>query len=408
MNAQLQITKDKAEESDRLKSAFLANMSHEIRTPMNGILGFTDLLKTPNLTPENQTKYIDIIQKSGNRLLNIINDLIDVSKVESGQVEASISKSNINNRLEYIYNFFKPEVEAKKMQLLVNYGLSKNESIIKTDREKFYAIITNLVKNSIKYSNSGTIEFGYEKKGEFLEFYVKDTGIGIAEKHHTSIFDRFIQTDTSLSSGYEGAGLGLAISKAYVEMLGGNIWVKSEQGKGSEFYFTIPYNYVKEEKITINNLEIEAPETDDELLNLKTLIVEDDEVSEFLITNAITTFSKEILTAENGLLAIDKCRKNPDIDLILMDMRMPFMDGYEATREIRKFNKDVIIIAQTAFGMSGDREKTLAAGCNDYIAKPVNSVQLKNIVKNQLKKKNIINSQNKTITKIILKNSVII
>jgi len=165
--------KDKAEESDRLKSAFLANMSHEIRTPMNGILGFSDLLKTPKLSGEQQTQYIDIIQKSGTRMLNIINDLIDISKVESGLVVTSISNTNINDQLEYIFTFFKPEVERKNMQLFVNTSLDKKDSIIKTDREKLYAIIINLVKNAIKYSNSGTIIFGYEKKDNYLEFYVK-------------------------------------------------------------------------------------------------------------------------------------------------------------------------------------------------------------------------------------------
>jgi signal transduction histidine kinase/CheY-like chemotaxis protein len=379
--------KDKAEESDRLKSAFLANMSHEIRTPMNGILGFSDLLKTPKLSGEQQTQYIDIIQKSGTRMLNIINDLIDISKVESGLVVTSISNTNINDQLEYIFTFFKPEVERKNMQLFVNTSLDKKDSIIKTDREKLYAIIINLVKNAIKYSNSGTIIFGYEKKDNYLEFYVKDTGIGIPEKYHESIFNRFVQTNSSLSSGYEGAGLGLAITKAYVEILEGKIWVESEEEKGSIFYFTIPYNHDTEKK-TIIETPIEQICEREQIKNLKILIVEDDMASELLVEAAVKEFSKEILVAKNGIEAVKKCQDNLDIDLILMDMRMPEMDGYEATKQIRKFNKNVIIIAQTAFALSNDREKTINVGCNDYIMKPINQVQLKNLITTLINNKN--------------------
>jgi len=379
LNQQLIEAKEKAEESDRLKSAFLANMSHEIRTPMNGILGFADLLKTPELTGEQQTKYIEIIQKSGVRMLNIINDLIDISKVESGLVTTSITETNINEQIESIYTFFKPEAEKKNMILSFKNTLSKKDCIINTDQEKFYAILINLVKNAIKYSNSGNIAFGYEKKGNFIEFYVKDTGIGIAKKHHQSIFNRFVQTNTSLSSGYEGAGLGLAISKAYVEILGGKIWVESEANKGSHFYFTLPYNHEIKEKIIPKKLDLKLNE-DKKIGDLKILIVEDDESSEQLISIATEKFSKETLIARNGIEGVELCRKNPDIDLILMDMRMPEMDGFEATKQIREFNKKVIIIAQTAFGMSNDKERTLAVGCNDYISKPIDPIELNNLI----------------------------
>jgi signal transduction histidine kinase len=234
-------SKEKAEESDRLKSAFLANMSHEIRTPMNGILGFADLLKEPDLSGEQQQKYIRIIEKSGNRMLNIINDIIDISKIEAGLMNLEITESNINEQTEYIYTFFKPEIEAKGISLSNKNTLPGVEAIIKTDREKLFAILTNLVKNAIKYTYKGLIEFGYVKKGEFLEFFVKDTGIGIQEDRQEAIFERFIQVDISKKQAYQGAGLGLSISKAYVEMLGGTIWVDSGEGVGSTFYFTIPY-----------------------------------------------------------------------------------------------------------------------------------------------------------------------
>ncbi|MCD4724952.1 MAG: PAS domain S-box protein [Bacteroidales bacterium] len=241
INIELEKAREKAEESDRLKSAFLANMSHEIRTPMNGILGFARLLKKPKLTGEEHEMYISIIEQSGDRMLNIINDLIDISKIESGQMEVSVSESKINEQIEYIYSFFKPEAEKKGLQISFKNSLAAEESVVQTDREKIYAILTNLVKNAIKYTHEGAIKFGYKKKRNYLEFYVIDTGIGIAPNKQKIIFDRFVQADLSLSSRYEGAGLGLSITKAYVEMLGGKIWVKSEEQKGSEFYFTIPY-----------------------------------------------------------------------------------------------------------------------------------------------------------------------
>lgn len=238
--------KEQAEESDRLKSAFLANMSHEIRTPMNGILGFSELLKKPNLTGAQQQEYIRIIERSGIRMLNIINDIVDISKIEAGLMKLDIKESNINEQIEYIYTFFKPEAEAKNIKLYIKNSLPTAEAIIKTDREKVYAILTNLVKNAIKYSEKGSIEFGYNLKPVInpveLEFYVKDTGIGIPKHKHKTIFERFIQVDEADKMARQGAGLGLSISKGYVKMLGGKIWVESEVGTGSTFFFTLPYN----------------------------------------------------------------------------------------------------------------------------------------------------------------------
>jgi PAS domain S-box-containing protein len=239
-NLELLKAKERAEESDRLKSAFLANMSHEIRTPMNGILGFAELLKEPNLTGEQQQEYIRIIEKSGDRMLNIINNIVDISKIEAGLMELSITDSNINEQLEYIYTFFKPETEAKGLTFVLRNSLPAAEVVLKTDREKLYAILTNLVKNAIKYTNQGTIEFGYEKREDFLEFYVKDSGIGIHENRLKAVFERFIQADIDDVRALQGAGLGLAITKSYVEMLGGTIWVESTVGVGSTFRFTLP------------------------------------------------------------------------------------------------------------------------------------------------------------------------
>jgi PAS domain S-box-containing protein len=240
-NLELIAAKEQAQESDRLKSAFLANMSHEIRTPMNGILGFTDLLKESNLTGDELQEYIQIIEKSGKRMLNIINDIVDMSKIESGLMKIEIQDCNINEQIDYIYTFFKPEVEAKGLKLSFNSQLPTQEANLKIDREKNYAILTNLVKNSIKYTNEGSIDFGYSIRENYLEFYVKDTGIGIPKNRHDAIFKRFIQAGVEYKTAQQGAGLGLAITKSYVEMLGGKIWVESQEGLGSTFYYTLPY-----------------------------------------------------------------------------------------------------------------------------------------------------------------------
>jgi len=391
---ELKKAKERAEESDRLKSAFLANMSHEIRTPMNGILGFAELLKEPELTGAEQQKYIGIIEKSGNRMLNIINDIIDISKIEAGLMKLNITESNINEQIEYIYTFFKPEVEAKGMKLSFRNTLPAKEATINTDREKFYAILTNLVKNAIKYTNEGSIEFGYDivetLHATSLQFYVKDTGIGIPKDRQEAIFERFVQADIEDKKAQQGAGLGLAITKSYIEMLGGKIWVESDpdsyrEGVGSCFYFTLPYNPKPEENATVKNAD-SALDADNHLNSanprLKILIAEDDESSEMLISIMVKMFGKEILKVRTGIDAVEACRNNPDIDLILMDIRMPEMGGYEATRQIRHFNKNVFIIAQTAFGLTGDREKALEAGCNEYIAKPIKKEQLLGLIQN--------------------------
>jgi len=233
--------KERAEESDRLKSAFLANMSHEIRTPMNGVLGLTDLLKDSKITEDERQLYLDLIKESGIRMLNIIKDIIDISRIEADQVKIFNSQVEINKQTEYLYNFFKPETDKKEITLQLNNTLADEESIVITDKEKLNAILTNLVKNAIKYTNKGSIEFGYHLKDKILKFYIKDTGIGIEKNRQKAIFKRFVQADIDGSYAIEGAGIGLSIAKAYSEMLNGDIWVESKKNKGSTFYFTIPY-----------------------------------------------------------------------------------------------------------------------------------------------------------------------
>ena len=244
----LLVAKQKAEESDRLKSAFLANMSHEIRTPMNGILGFSALLNTPELAQEDQQAYISIIQKSGDRMLNIIDEIMDISKIESGLMALSIKETNINEQLEYVYNLMKSQAENKGISFSFENGLPVEAAIVKTDGEKCYAILSNLVKNAIKYTDRGWIKFGYDlrpaspaRETAELEFYISDTGIGIPADRQQAIFERFVQADIDDIQARQGAGLGLYIAKSYIDMLNGRIWVESEPGKGSAFHFTLPY-----------------------------------------------------------------------------------------------------------------------------------------------------------------------
>jgi len=264
---------------------------------------------------------------------------------------------------------------------LVNKGLPDKESIVKTDLEKLNSILTNLVKNAIKYSKASNIEFGVELVETqciaSLQFYVKDNGIGIPKVRQQAIFDRFVQVDIENKQALQGSGLGLAISKAYVEMLGGKIWIESEPGQGSTFCFTIPYHVEQGVK---SDVKIAVVENENRIKKLNIVIAEDDETSTMLLKIEVGPFSQKVLITKTGAETVEACYANPDIDLVLMDIQMPGMDGYEATRQIRQFNKKIIIIAQTAFALAGDKEKALEAGCNDYISKPINKDKLSGLI----------------------------
>jgi len=349
---------------------------------MNGILGFSSLLKEANLTGPEKQDYINIIEKSGKRMLNIINDIVDISKIESGIMGVNIEKININDQLDYLYNFFELEAEEKGLELILSNTLPEAEANIITDGEKVSAVLLNLVKNAIKYTDKGTIRFGCDfietQNATYLQFSVNDTGIGIKKEHQDKIFERFIQEDIEDVHARQGAGLGLSISKAYAEMLGGNLWVESEKGEGSEFYFTIPYKQANNQALKDKNKLSNEKEALN--LNLKVLVAEDDQISFNFISIVLRNYSKEIIRAKTGNEAIEKCRLNPDIDLILMDVKMPGLNGYLATKQIRQFNKDVVIIAQTAFGLTGDKEKALYAGCNNHISKPIKIEKLLELI----------------------------
>jgi PAS domain S-box-containing protein len=375
--------KEKAEESDRLKSAFLANMSHEIRTPMNGIIGFLDLLKEPDLSEENKNTYIDIVIQSGHRLLDTINDIIEISKIEAGELKINDSPVDISELMAYYHGFFKQQTDQKGLKYLLYKKLPDNLNIIMTDRNKLESIITNLIKNAIKFTHSGYIEFGCQLEDHNLIFYVKDTGVGIPAERLNTVFERFVQGDVSLSRPHEGSGLGLSIVKAYVEMLNGKISVQSEPGKGSNFRVSIPcMSESMEDKAVV--LKYTDPKISGE--NMIVLIAEDDYASYLYLESLLSGPNVTFLHTTNGNDTVKIVQDKPDLSLILMDLRMPGMSGLDATRQIREFNKTVPIIAQTAYALAGDREMALKAGCNDYISKPVNPAELHKVISHYTEK----------------------
>lgn len=367
LTLELTLAEEKAEESDHLKSAFLANISHEIRTPMNGILGFAELLKIPKLSPDAQKRYIHIIEQSGNRMLNIINDIVDISKIEAGQMVIHIQETNVNQLLNDLLTCFTPEAKSKGLRLSFSTALTDEKSNIQTDHDKLTQILTNLIKNALKFTKSGTINFGYTKNGEILEFYVKDTGVGISKDQAEMIFERFRQGSVAFNREYEGAGLGLSISKAFVQMLGGKIWVNSVLGKGSVFSFQIPskpQNELFQEILSNNSEEPDSPA-------IHILIAEDDENSIIYITAILENENAIIFEAMNGKQTVESVKNHPEIDLVLMDLKMPGMDGFEAIRQIKKLRPSLPIIAQTAYAFAEEEEKAMQSGCDDYISKPI-------------------------------------
>jgi len=378
MIEELKAAKEKAEQSDRLKSAFLANMSHEIRTPMNGIIGFLNLLNKSDIEEKNRKKFLDIVNKSGERLLDTINDIIEISKIESGETELSVSVVNIKETLDYFYQFFKVQTDEKGLELKLSLKAVKKTTTVLTDKTKLESILTNLIKNAVKFTKHGSIEIGNYFDGEYMVFYVKDTGSGIPANRIDAIFHRFVQADLSISRGHEGSGLGLSIARAYAETLGGTLWVKSELGKGSTFFCSIPFKPA-DGAATYNKAQHTAPQNKPEKMTI--LVAEDDNPSFLYLEQLLHGKNIQLIQAVNGIETVKIARENPEISLILMDIQMPEMDGLEATRQIRKFNKTIPIIAETAFGFSDDREKVLAASCNDYLVKPLKDEELVRMVK---------------------------
>lgn len=376
---ELEQAKIKAEESDRLKSAFLANLSHEIRTPMNGIMGFSVLLKEPDNTIAERNEFINIINSCSNQLLSIITDIVEISKIETNLITLNEEPVDINLLLIFLYKELsisklkKPGVDFR----LVNSQNEFSEKII-VDDTKLKQVLTNLITNAFKFTESGFIEFGCTTvNNSFLEFFVKDTGSGIDKEYHNVIFERFRQAENEMTKMQSGSGLGLAISKAYIEMMGGSIHLKSEPGKGSLFYFRIPAKIaVNEQKYNVETPAMVLNNFDNDVI----LIAEDDETNFYLLQAIFLAKSVKIIRAVNGREAVDICINNTNISVVLMDIKMPEMDGLEATRQIKSFRPGLPIIAVTAHALSGDKEIALMAGCDGYISKPIIKDQLFQII----------------------------
>ncbi len=384
LEQELMEAKVRAEESDMLKTAFLANMSHEIRTPMNGILGLTQLLTRDQLSIAERNEYLNMINSNGKLLMNLVNDIIDISRIESNQVDLNEGEFYLNSMMNELASFIQSEKMVKKkedVELKMKLGLKDGDSSIIADEPKLKQILTNLIGNAIKFTNRGTVEFGYDlEDGEQLKFYVKDSGIGISRDKLEVIFDRFTQVDQSLTRLYSGSGLGLAISKGFVERMGGKIWAESELNNGATFYFTIPYKPT----VKMDGRNDEARREPD-MFNWEEiciLIVEDNYVSYKLLEISLGKTGVGILHAENGREAIDFVINHPEIDLVLMDIQLPLLNGYDATVEIKKIRPGLPVIAQTANAMDDDRLKCLNAGCSDYITKPIVLGKLFDVINN--------------------------
>ena len=382
LTRELVAAKEKAEESDRLKTLFLHNISHEIRTPMNAIVGFCEFLNEPELLPEIRQKFTEIIIQNSSHLLSIISALIDISTLEAGQEKLIETEIKLNATLKRLHTQFQVIAKKRNLNLNLTTSIPYEERII-SDDTKLVQVLTNLISNALKFTKHGHIDFGYKVKNNELEFFVKDTGIGIPPQMYEKIFKRFGQVESTIARQYGGSGLGLSISKAYVDMMGGRIWYDSELDKGSDFYFTIPYIRARKSPLSENQY---YKETEIEIKGSKTVLVAEDENDNFTLMEALMlNLDINIIRAMNGVEAIEACKYN-QIDVVLMDIKMPVMDGYEATKQIRKFLPNIPIIAQTAYATATDKKKAMACGCNDFISKPFKRGLFISKVKEQLYK----------------------
>ena len=373
--AELISTKEKAEESDRLKSAFLANMSHELRTPINGIIGFSNLLLDQNLPVVKKEKYVSQIKASSSMLLHLIEDIIDIAKIESGKLVIEKSDCRINNLMEELYQFYKEELKVRnKDNVLLVYNKHQEDFIVRTDPFRLRQVLNNLLSNAVKFTDKGMIQFGFTVEKGNLVFHVIDSGIGIGKNIQNQIFDRFTQVDISHSRKFGGTGLGLTICKNILELLNGKIWVESDEGKGSDFYFTIPADIIESSQESKPIIEDENNEY--KWGNSTILIAEDDDFNFMFIEEMLAPTGIKIIRAKNGKEAVDLVYKIPELSLVLMDIQMPVMDGYESTSLIKQMKPDLPVVAQTAYALSSEKEKSFQAGCSDYITKPIDQNKL--------------------------------
>ncbi|MEZ5001070.1 MAG: ATP-binding protein [Bacteroidales bacterium] len=369
--------KEKAEESDRLKTEFLNNMSHEVRTPLNAITGFAGMLAEKSVSDDDKNRFRAIISQSSEQLLTIISDIIDISRIDSKQITLNITDFDLHQVLNNIYNTYRNR-ESDLLKLAITGHKLSGRLMIRSDKNRLIQILSNLIDNAWKYTLEGEISFGYQlSPGNEITFYVNDTGIGIPGEHLENIFDRFRQVHLSGDKANSGTGLGLSIARGLVELLGGKITAKSIPGEGSSFSFTVPYI-----KGYLNNAEPvkEAEPLKNSPGEILVLVAEDDDASYYYLSQVLGRFNCEVIRASTGVEAVETVRNNPALNLVLMDIKMPVMNGYDAVREIRKFNTSINIVAQTAYAMKEDFSRAIEAGCNDYIAKPIRETELQKIM----------------------------